>query len=173
MKFSIPEAQAILQRTPGSVISLLDGLPANWTDSNEGGNSWNAFDVVAHLLYCDRHNWVLRARHLLTTGTMLTFDPLDRSGGKGLSAGLTLSELLERFRETRKEVLAELEDLRIRPDQYNASGMHPEFGEVTLSQLLSAWVVHDLSHLSQISRILAHQYRQEVGPWITYLRILN
>lgn len=173
MTFNLEEAQSVLRRTPDSIYALVHGLSDSWTLRNEGDKTWNVPDVVAHLIYCDRYNWLLRARRLLETGVMIQFDPLDRSGGKKWSETSSLSHLLDQFRETRKQVLDELQELHITPGQYNVAGFHPEFGQVNLSQLLSAWVVHDLTHLSQINRILAHQYREAVGPWSAYLRILH
>jgi uncharacterized damage-inducible protein DinB len=173
MQFKLADAIEILQRTPGSFHALLNGLSDEWTTATEVDNSWSPKDVLTHLVYLDRANWLHRAKLLLATGVMVRFDPLDRTGGKKLYDGLTLPELLNAFQQTRREVLSEILELDINEQQYGQTALHPDFGEVKLSQLLSAWMVHDLTHLSQVSRILVKQYRQEVGPWISFLRILN
>jgi len=48
-----------------------------------------------------------------------------------------------------------------------------QLGSVTLSELLATWPVHDMTHVHQIARILAHQYRSSVGPWQQYLGVLQ
>lgn len=173
MQFDLTQAIQILDRTPSSFYALLNNLDDEWTSATEGEGSWSAKDVVAHLVYLDKANWLHRARLLLTSGQMVRFDPLNRNGGKTLVENMSVAELLTAFRQTRNEVLHEIKELRICETHYGLTAIHPDFGEVKLSQLLSAWVVHDLSHLSQVCRILSKQYREEVGPWISFLRILN
>lgn len=83
-----------------------------------------------------------------------------------------MSELLDRFAVRRIANITELESL-IGRDDLNRRGSHPDFGTVTLSQLMATWVVHDLNHLGQIVKTLAKQYRDAVGPWREYLPILD
>jgi uncharacterized damage-inducible protein DinB len=173
MQFEIQEAETLLRRTPASITALLEGLSETWLAANEGADSWNPNDVVAHLVYCDRHNWLPRVKHILETGTGKAFSPLDRQGGMALRQTHTAPQLLELFRQTRRDSLLELQQLSIDSRLYGATGLHPDFGTVSLGQLLATWVVHDLSHLAQTARILAHQYRANVGPWSVYLRILH
>lgn len=173
MDFDLKQATAILERTPASFSALLNGLPPDWIKSNEGEGTWNAMDVVAHLIYLDRANWLHRTKLLLTTGEMVRFDPLNQSGGKALINELNAIQLLYKFHQTRNEVLAEIQNLHIKQEQYSQTAIHPDFGVVKLSQLLSAWVVHDLSHLSQVCRVMSRQYKEEVGPWVAFLKILQ
>ena len=63
--------------------------------------------------------------------------------------------------------------MNLTPELLQKRGSHPALGAVTLSQLLSAWVVHDLGHIRQIVRVMAKQYREEIGPWKAYLSIVN
>jgi hypothetical protein len=173
MTFSIEHAIALLQRTPFVLDTLLRGLPKEWVLSNEGADTWSALDVIAHLIYCDKENWPVRAKHILTYQDAEPFPPFDRMGGFEIIRDRPVAELLDEFKHTRKAILQEVETYPLTESNFSLSGLHPQFGQVKLSQLLSAWVVHDLSHLSQVSRVLAKQYREEVGPWIAFLKILH
>ncbi len=173
MNFDLQNAVAFLERTPGVLRSLLAGLPEDWTRLNEGPETWSPFDVVGHLIDAEETNWMVRARVILEQGTDRRFPPFDRLRHLRANEGKTLGELLDRFAELRSHNLAELSGLELTPAQLELTGEHPEFGSVTLAQLLSTWVVHDLSHMAQIDRVMASQYREAVGPWQAYLRVLN
>ena len=173
MKFSIEKGRQVLERTPFVTKAMLQGLSDEWVLTNEGGDTWSPADVIAHLIYCDRLNWLLRAKHIFKYKDAKPFAPFDRTGGLEVSKSKSLDQLLEEFLRVRKEVLEEIRDLQISEEDIAANGLRPQFGEVTLSQLLSAWVAHDLSHLSQVCRVMAKQFKEEVGPWITYLKLLN
>jgi DinB superfamily len=162
---------SLLAHTPAALNALLRDLPELWIHRNEGGNSWTVLGVVAHLVDADHVNWMPRARHILEFGDTRPFEPFDRSGGT--RASKSLSELLDEFAHLRAENLAALRALNLQPHQLERPGCHPAFGAVTLSQLLAAWAAHDLTHLHQISRIMAHQYRESVGPWSKFLGVLH
>ncbi len=167
------QTQALLLRTPAALDTLLRGLPESWTHSNEGNSTWTVFDVIAHLIHCERTDWMTRVRSILEHGETLPFAPLDRAAGSQFSQGKPLPQLLDDFARLRSENLEALRNLDLQPQDLARRGLHPAFGPVTLSQLLSTWAAHDLTHLHQISRIMAHQYREAVGPWIRYLGVLH
>ncbi len=173
MNFDLQKAIAVLERTPGALRSLLAGLHEDWTRPNEGPETWSPFDVVGHLIDAEETNWMVRARVILAQGADRRFPPFDRLRHLRANKGKTLGELLDRFAELRSRNLAELSGLRLTPAQLRLAGEHPEFGSVTLEQLLSTWVVHDLGHTAQITRVMAKQYREAVGPWQAYLPVLN
>src|ERR1700743_2436676 len=164
MEHNLEQTTALLANTPAALNALLRELPAVWTESDEGDGTWNARQGSAHLVDCERGDWLTRAKVILEIGESKVFDPLDRSAHlKGSDA--SLAELLDEFRRLRAANLEELRGMRIGPEELALKGKHPAFGSVTLSQLLAAWAVHDMTHLHQISRILAHQYREATGPW--------
>jgi hypothetical protein len=164
---------ALLSRTPAALDVLLRGLPEAWTLQNEGEKTMTVFDVVGHLAYADRTNWIPRARMILEFGETRAFEPFKRWGHLKDSGRKQLEDLLDEFARARSESLQELRALNPQPADLQRRGGHPAFGVATLSQLLAAWAVHDLTHLHQISRILAHQYREAVGPWSAYLGVLK
>ena len=177
-EFSLAEAVAILTRTPATLDALLRGLPDVWVLSNEGrtkdGNdTWSAFDIVGHLIVGERTDWMPRARIILENGEARPFDPFDRFAQAKQSQGKSLQQLLDEFARLRSESLASLQSLNLRPEDWTRRGRHPELGVVTLSQLLATWAVHDLTHVHQLSRVMAHRYRDAVGPWSAYLGVLN
>jgi DinB superfamily len=171
--FVIEEATAVLSRTPSLLSSLLRGLPEGWITANEGGDTWNSFDVVGHLLHGERTDWMPRVRLILEHGEDRPFDRFDRFAQATTSKGHTLGELLDQFAEARTENLAALAGLHLTDHDLDRRGRHPELGVVTLRQLLATWVAHDLDHVVQISRTMARQYSDEVGPWRAYLRIIS
>jgi hypothetical protein len=164
---------SLLTRTPAALNALLRDLPDAWTLRNEGGNTWTVFDVVGHLSHCERADWMPRARMVLEFGESSTFSPLDREGHRRDTEGKTLNQLLDEFAHLRSENLCELSGLNLRPEDLERRGRHPALGLVTLSELLSTWATHDLTHLHQISRIMAHQNRSSVGPWSAFLGVLK
>jgi hypothetical protein len=171
--FSTEEAMAMLARTPPTLDALLRGLPASWTLAHEGGETWSPFDVMGHLIHGEQVNWIPRAKIVLTHGDARVFDSFDRRAHFTASAGRTLPDLLDDFARLREANLRELGSLDLTDADLDRPGRHPELGVVTLRQLLATWVAHDLDHIMQISRVLARQYSDEVGPWRAYLRIIG
>ncbi len=169
---NLDDTLSLLARTPSALDALLCDLPEIWTHRNEGGKTWTVFAVVAHLLDADRVNWMPRTRHILEFGDTRPFTSFDREGGERGIKEKSLSQLLDEFADLRSENLAVLRGLNLQPYQLERPGRHPALGAVTLSQLLAAWAVHDLTHLHQITRIMAHQYREAVGPWSKFLGVL-
>lgn len=173
MNFDIDLAIALLERTPATLAAQLDGLPEVWSDSNEGPQTYSAFDVVGHLIHGERTDWMVRARIILDHGEARPFDPFDRWAQSRANAGRPLGALLEEFAQVRRENLVQLRAWSLGAEQLDRRGMHPALGTVTLRELLATWVVHDLTHLHQVARVMAHQYRGEVGPWSAYLGVLR
>ena len=173
MEFSIEKSVEILERTPKTLEVLLNGLSDDWIYNNEGEDTWCVFDVIGHLVHGEKTDWMERTLIILSSDGNKTFAPFDRFAQFKDSKGKSLQQLLEEFQELRTSNLQILKDLQISDSDMKKTGIHPNFGQVTLEQLLSTWVVHDLNHLSQISRVLAKQYKDSVGSWEAYLRILK
>jgi uncharacterized damage-inducible protein DinB len=173
MEFQLDRAQEILKRTPATLKALLGGLSDEWVTSNEGAESWSPFDIVGHLIHGEETDWIPRARMILEYGESRAFEPFDRFAMFEKSKGKTLSELLDTFERLRRESLRELDEMNLTPEMLSKPGLHPELGLVTLGQLLSTWVVHDLGHTGQIVRVMAKQYVDAVGVWQAYLPILS
>jgi hypothetical protein len=169
----LPDTLALLSRTPAALDALLRDLPETWTFRNEGENTWSVFDVLGHLIHGERTDWMPRVRMVLQFGETRTFVPFDRWGHVQESRGKSLAQLLDEFARLRSENLAELRASHLRPEDLERRGRHPALGVVTLSQLLATWAAHDLTHLHQVSRVMAYQYRQAVGPWRSYLGVLQ
>ena len=173
MAFDLERSIQLLERTPPTLATLLANLDQGWTTANEGPDTWSPYDVVGHLLHGEHTDWMTRLRIILDDGPNKTFAPFDRFAQFRDSAGKSLAELLDEFREARARNLSELRALALTDAHLDRTGIHPKFGTVTARQLLATWVVHDLDHLMQISRVLAHQLHDDVGPWIEFLRIVR
>ncbi len=173
MEFQLDHAKEILRRTPATLNSLLRHLPEAWTSANEGPESWTPLDVVGHLIHGEEADWIPRAKLILEHGEKRTFEPFDRFAMFENSRGKILGDLLDRFEQLRGESLKELDGMSLTPELLVKRGMHPELGVVTLSQLLSTWIVHDLGHIGQVVRVMAKQYTEAVGAWQAYLPILK
>ena len=173
MEFQLDHAKGILRRTPATLTSLLQDVPDEWVTSNEGSETWSPFDVVGHLIHGEKTDWIPRARIILEHGEERAFEPFDRFAMFEESKSKTPGELLTTFARLRSESLRQLDEMNVTPELLAKRGRHPELGVVTLSELLATWVVHDLSHIGQIVRVMSKQYGDGVGPWRRYLPILS
>jgi hypothetical protein len=173
MKFSIEKSIEILERTPGTLEYLLIGLDREWIMSNEGPDTWSSFDVVGHLVHAEHTNWIPRMEIVLSNGEQRQFTPFDRFAQLRNNKDRTLVELMDEFKSVRRANIALLRAKGITADDLLRTAIHPEFGAVTLAQLLATWAVHDLTHLAQITRVMAKQYKEAVGPWKQYLSVLK
>jgi hypothetical protein len=170
--FDVADAVTLLSRTPAVLTALLSDLPERWLQATEADGAWSPFDVLGHLIHGERVNWMARVRHILA-GDTNPFPPFDRAAMFRDSVGKSCPELLVTFDQLRRGNVAALQDLRLSAQDLDRAGNHPEFGEVTLRQLLSTWAVHDLDHVAQIVRTLAKAHRHDVGPWSAFLSLLH
>lgn len=168
----LPDILTMLGRTPIVLEALLADLPDEWLHRNDGPGTWSAYDIVGHLLHGEETDWVPRTRMILEHGADRPFDPFDRQAMLGRERE-PVGAVLARFRAARAAGLAELSSLWLTAADLDRRGRHPEFGEVTLGQLLSTWVAHDLTHVAQVGEVLARRYRTDVGPWRAFLPALD
>lgn len=173
MEFDLTEGAAVLERTPGVLRAMLADLPAAWTERDEGPETWSPFVIVGHLIHGERADWIPRARIILDQGADRRFTPYDRFAQFRESAGKSVAGLLDELEDLRKGNLTTLRGWQLTDDQLSLTGEHPEFGAVTLRQLLATWVAHDLGHVAQVARVMAKQYRDAIGPWRAYLPIVD
>jgi hypothetical protein len=173
MEFDLTAGTAILERTPHTLRAMLAGLPSGWIDANEGPETWSPYDILGHLIHGERTDWMARAQLILAQGPQRRFAPFDRFAQFRESQGRSLADLLDEFARLRAGNLATVAGWRLTDDQLALEGEHPEFGPVTLRQLLATWVAHDLGHVAQTARVMAKQYREAVGPWRAYLPVMD
>lgn len=173
MHYDLQQATALLSRTPAALNSLLRDLPDEWARANEGAGTWSAYDIVGHLIHGERSEWIPRAKMILEFGETRTFERFDRLAQERESGGQSLAQLLDEFARARSKSLDDLRAMKLASADLERRGRHPVFGTVTLGQLLATWATHDLTHLHQISRVMAHQYRDAVGPWTVFLGVLQ
>ena len=173
MNFTVEKSIEILRRTPEVLEVMLKDVSADWTTNNEGGETWNVFDVLGHLVQGEKTDWIPRLEVILSDAADKTFEPFDRFAQFEESKGKTLSQLLDEFKSLRQKNIDLLRSKKLTDEKIEEKGIHPAFGEVKLGQLLATWTVHDLDQIAQISRVMAKQYKEDVGPWAEYLGILN
>ncbi len=173
MKFSIDTALEVLERSPVVLDALLSNLSDEWIYSNEGDNTWSPFDVIGHLIHGEKADWVERLNIIYRDGKNKTFEPFDRFAQFEDCKGKSMSQLLNEFKTLRQQNITYLKTLNLTDKDFNLKAAHPSLGEVSLMQLLATWVTHDLGHIAQISRVMAKQYKDEVGPWREYISVLN
>ncbi len=173
MTHNLQDTISLLSRTPAALNALLRDLPDSWTLRNEGENTWSAYDVVGHLNHGERTDWLPRVKRILEFGETKPFDPFDRWAQERESQGKSLPQLLDEFARLRAENLTGLRALNLQPQDLERRGLHPTQGVVTMSDLLATWAAHDLTHLHQIARVMAHQYREAVGPWAPFLGVMK
>lgn len=173
MEFKLHEAIQILEKTPALLTGLLADLPEGFTHNNEGPDTWSPYDVIGHLIQGEKVDWISRAKIILSDQNDIPFEPFDRFAQFDNSKGKSLEQLLSEVAELRRDNLVSLKAMQIGENDLNKKGIHPELGETTLRQLLSTWVAHDLGHIIQITRVMAKQYTEEVGPWTKYLSLFH
>ncbi len=173
MQFSLSKSLEIIERTPKVIYAMLSGLSEEWLTGNEGAHTWNAKEVVAHLIVCEATNWLARVKIILSDDANKNLEPMDMNTHFELAKNNPLETLLHHFKTLREESVAALKNFNLQHDDFTKSAFHPKIFEVNLQQLIATWVTHDLSHLTQISRIMAQQYKSEVGPFKAYLKILK
>jgi hypothetical protein len=173
MEFELPAGIAVLERTPATLRAMLAGLPSTWTDAADGPETWSPFVIVGHLIHGERTDWIPRARVILAQGADRRFAPYDRFAQFRESKGKTLATLLDEFTELRAANLQTVAGWNLTSALLALEGEHPDFGAVTLRQLLATWVTHDLGHIAQIARVMAKQYRDAIGPWRAYLPVVD
>jgi len=171
MEFNLEQGIAILERTPEVIAALLQDLPEDWTRVDEGPDTWSPRQVLGHLINGERTDWIPRARIILRQEKVRRFDPFDRFAD--INTPRPLGELLKEFDRVRADNIATLRGWNLRESDLALTGQHPELGEVTMRQLLATWVVHDLSHIAQMTRTMARAYTNAVGPWTAYFRVLQ
>lgn len=173
MDFELNAGIAVLERTPQALRVLIEGLPSEWIHATEGPETWSPYDIVGHLIHGERTDWIVRAQIILAETPQRRFRPFDRFAQFRESQGKSLSELVGEFTRLRAGNLATVRSWNLTEDQLKLEGEHPEFGLVSLRQLLATWVGHDLGHIAQIARVMAKQYREAVGPWRAYLPVMD
>lgn len=173
MEFSLDQSIEILERTPNILDAYLNQISEDWLRHNEGENTWSPYDIAGHLVFGEKTDWMARIKIILNDSENKLFEPFDRFAQQNEDQNRPVSALIEEFRSLRNANLKELKSLNIQQSDYSRIGLHPAFGQVTLAQLISSWVVHDLGHIAQISRVMSKQYKTEVGPWVEYMSILN
>jgi hypothetical protein len=173
MEFELATGIAVLERTPHALRAMLSGLEPAWTDATEGPETWSPYIIVGHMIHGERADWITRAHLIRAQGANRRFEPFDRLAQFRESQGKSLATLLDEFSELRAASLATLAGWQLTDAQLALTAEHPAFGEVSMRQLLSTWVAHDLGHIAQVARVMARQYRDAVGPWRAYLPVMD
>jgi len=173
MEFSLEQSLEVLSQTPQVLEAYLSHLSPAWLHGNEGPETWSPYEVLAHLIVGEQTDWLARINIIMSDSEDKRFKPFDRFAHLNQGEHQPIAILLQEFRALRTKNLVALKALNIHEADLSLTGMHPEFGIVTLQQLIATWAVHDLGHIAQISRVMAKQYREAVGPWSAYLGILK
>ncbi len=173
MEYQLDQAIEVLERTPKVMQALLSGISKEWSSQNEGPDTWSPYDVVGHLVHGEKTDWMPRLEIVLGTSERTTFEPYDRFAQFEMSKGKSLATLLSEFETLRKENLNTLRSKNLSEKDLTRTAIHPSLGTITLKNMLAAWVVHDLGHIAQVSRVMAKQYKDEIGPWTKYLTIVK
>ncbi|HWO88986.1 MAG TPA: DinB family protein [Gemmatimonadales bacterium] len=172
-EFRLDEAIAVLERTPVVLDAWLRGMPEGWLRADEGPDTFSPWEVLGHLVHGERTDWMARTRIIVEHGESRPFDKYDRFAQRAESEGKSAAQLLDEFAALRHANLASLAALRLEVQDLERTGTHPSLGKVTLGELLATWVAHDLTHMAQIARVMAKRYRDAIGPWRQYFRLME
>jgi hypothetical protein len=170
--FDLESSREVVRRTPGALRAMLEDLPDEWLHGREAPDAWSPYQVAGHLLHVEECDWIDRTKVILEHGTTRVFEPVDREAGFERFRGWSIGDLLDRF-AAQRQANVEMLQMLVKTSDLDQHGLHPDFGEVALAQLLATWVVHDFNHLHQIVKTMAKQYYDAVGPWRAFLPILD
>ncbi len=173
MNYDLEKSVEILRRTPGILRMLLQDIHPDWIMNNEGPDTFSPFDVLGHLVHGEKTDWTARIKMILEYGNTRPFETFDRFAMYEESKGKTLAGLLDDFENLRADNIQWLLKLKLGEGDFTRAGLHPLLGEVSLENLLATWVVHDLTHIAQVTRVMAKQYKEAVGPWTEFFRLLH
>jgi len=168
----LPQIYESLARTPAGFRALLSGASQETLAFREAPDAWTAHEVLCHVTDGEVTDWRPRVATIMAQGDK-RFTPFDRTAGQRAYGAWPAAALLDEFERLRRDNLTYLAQLNLDPAALERTGIHPEFGSVTLNQLLATWVVHDLAHISQVARIFARQSVRDVGPWKKYFSLLK
>jgi hypothetical protein len=173
MTLEVGEARDALRRTPAVLRGLVECQPDAWLSARPAEGEWSAHQVVCHLAYVEETDWMVRVRMILEEGPGRAFPPVDHGDQTDRYAGLGTDAVAARFENLRMVNLNALDGLDLGESDLDREGLHPTLGRVTMAQLLATWVVHDHNHLAQLHGALSSHYAAEVGPWRSFLGILD
>jgi hypothetical protein len=173
MTFELQKSIEILCRTPQVLQAQLSGLSNDWIVGNEGPGTWSPFDVVGHLIVCEETNFLPRTLFMLAEGENKLLDSIDMTAHLNRNDGKSMNDLLDEFSQVRKGNIEKLESLALTEQDFKKTAIHPTIGTVCVANVLSTWVAHDLIHLVQINRVMAKQYKEEIGHFIHFLTRLQ
>lgn len=162
---------ASLARTPSLLAEIVKDRTAGWLDSRHASDGLSPREVLGHFIHGEREDWIPRVRQILESGEERPFKPFDVDGGNRMSHERSVADLLDEFGRLRRSNLEVLEELHITDDDLGKTGLHPKFGRVTLDELLSTWVAHDLYHLGQIFKSYSAPFCDRIGPWQELLNL--
>ena len=171
---NLEEVRQRLADMPAALRALTATLPIEALVYREASDSWTAIEVLGHLADGELHDWIPRARIILSDDAAdKRFTPFVRENGLARYQAQAVAAALDDFEALRQDSLKAFDAFNIQSSDLRRQGIHPEFGPVTLEQLLACWVTHDYAHLAQISRILTRHYGERVGPWTAYFNLLK
>jgi len=173
MKYDLAKALEILVRTPDVLRAQLNGLSDEWLHADEGPGTWSPFQVVGHLIINEQTNFLPRTLLILSSNENKMLQPIDMKSHLVKFNGMTIADLLAEFSQLRNRSIEQIKALPLSHEALQKTAIHPKLGSVHLSQVLATWVAHDLTHIGQITRVMAKQYKDEIGPFIEFLTRLR
>ena len=160
-----------LTRTPILVKEIYRDRPDAWLDSRHAPDCLSPREVLGHFIVLDTYGWLTRMRLILDSTEPQAFVPFDVSSGNPISYEKSVEDLIAEFAELRSRNLEQLAELQLTDVALGKLGIHPKFGLVTLDQLISTWVAHDLYHLGQVFKSFAAPFQPFIGPWQEFLNL--
>lgn len=170
---SITGIRRTLSATPAAFRALLASASPAALDFHESDGAWSPREVLCHVTDGEVTDWRPRVAAIVAEGGDGRFEPFDRLGGMARYGAWPVDALLDEFDRLRRDNLSYVDGLNLTGASLARTGVHPEFGAVTLGQLLSCWAAHDLAHIAQISRGLLRHLGPDVGPWKKYFSLLQ
>jgi len=141
----------LLEATPDILRGLMCELSSADAQWKPAPDRFSVAEVLAHLSHGEGHCYRLRVDRFMAED-MPEFEPDDAQMHLHLYRGRDAEEEFAHFAEQRESNIEYLRGLPAEAGERRA--LHKEVGEITLSQMLHEWALHDLAHIRQVAELV-------------------
>ena len=152
----------LLESTPAMLRDLMSEISEDDARWKPAPDRFSIAEVLAHLSHSEGHCYRARLDRFLSE-ELPKLEPDDASLHYDLYRQADPQDSFDHFEEQRE---TNVEFMRTLPRSAgNRRALHREAGEITLSQMLHEWAMHDLGHVRQVAELVrARRYLPGAGP---------
>ena len=163
MNSTVERIYAILSTTPERWTRLTGTLPVDVLTRPPAEGEWSAVNCLQHLVETERALFPARLRAFFTGQDFTNFDPNEPRADLDSQTPEQLVAAFARYRQENLTLIAQVKN-----EDLGRTARHPQFGTVTLAEMLHTWAAHDLNHTIQAERALMQPFMLGCGPWRSF-----